>query len=94
MAQNGNSVRITLSLAEGGLVMEALAELPFKTVFGLIGELNRQANEHDGMIAHEFVFERADLALIVKALGELPYSRVHALLANLHEQIARIAGQE
>jgi len=92
MAQNGKSVGITLTVGEGALVMEALAELPFKTVFALIGDLNRQANEAGGAgaheAAHEFTFERAELALIVKALGDLPYSRVHALLANLSLQIA------
>ena len=90
MVANGKPVRIVLTTAEGALVLEALAELPFKTVFELIGELNRQAN--DGTAAggsHAFILDRASLMLIVKALGELPYSRVHALLANLNAQIAQ-----
>jgi len=90
MAANGKPLRIVLATAEGALMLEALAELPFKTVFELIGELNRQANDGDAAgDAHEFVLDRPSLALIVKALGELPYSRVHALLAKLNAQIAQ-----
>ena len=83
-------LRVSLTTAEGGLVLEALAEMPFKTVFELIGELNRQANENatsDAVLG--FVLPPAELALVVKALGELPYARVHALVAKLHAQIAQ-----
>jgi hypothetical protein len=89
MVASGKPVRIVLTTAEGALVLEALAELPFKTVFELIGELNRQATDGAAGDAHAFILDRSSLVLIVKALGELPYSRVHALLANLNAQIAQ-----
>ena len=88
MAADGKGLRIALTAAEGGLVVEALAELPFKTVFELIGELNRQANLQGDAGGHEFALYPAQLALIVKALGELPYARVHVLMAALHAQVA------
>ena len=83
---------IHLSLQEGNLLLEALAELPFKSVFELIGKLNQQANElfAPGISPEErqrFVFIEAELSLAIKALGNLPYHRVHALLSSLHQQI-------
>lgn len=83
---------IHLSLQEGNLLLEALAELPFKSVFELIGKLNQQANElfAPGIAPQErqrFVFVEAELSLAIKALGNLPYHRVHALLSGLHQQI-------
>ena len=83
---------IQLNLLEGNLLLEALAELPFKSVFELIGKLNQQANESftPDIAAQErqrFVFTEAELSLAVKALGNMPYHRVHALLSDLHQQI-------
>jgi hypothetical protein len=83
---------LRLNVQEGGLLLEALAELPFKTVFELIGKLNQQANElfAPGCAQHErqrFVLTEAELALAIKALGNMPYHRVHELLADLHRQI-------
>ncbi|HEY8023224.1 MAG TPA: hypothetical protein VIF60_01570 [Burkholderiaceae bacterium] len=84
---------IRMTMRDGGLVMEALAEYPFKTVFELIGKLNQQANLQSGIGTddeHECEFSLAnhELALIIKALGELPFNRVHALLSSLQAQIA------
>ncbi len=83
---------LRLNVQEGGLLLEALAELPFKTVFELIGKLNQQANElfTAGCAQYErqqFVLTEAELALTIKALGNLPYHRVHGLLADLNQQI-------
>jgi hypothetical protein len=82
---------ISLVLAEAQLVFEALAELPFKQVYELIGRLNRQANElavQGGDVAARQVYrlDAAEFALVLRALGELPFSRVHDLLASLNEQ--------
>lgn len=91
MALGDKPIGVSLSTAQGALVLEALAELPFKTVFELIGDLNRQANAGaDATAVHQFILGRSELALIVKALGELPYSRVHALVASLAAQIAQV----
>jgi len=83
---------IRLNVQEGGLLLEALAELPFKFVFELIGKLNQQAHElfAPGSAQHErqrFVLTESELALVIKALGNLPYHRVHELLADLNRQI-------
>ena len=83
---------IYLTLEEGNLILEALAEKPFKLVFELIGELNKQANQlFTGSNQLEerqlFVFSKKDAALIIKALGAFPYDRVHLLLSSLNQQI-------
>lgn len=82
---------VNLVLAEAQLVFEALAELPFKQVYELIGRLNRQANElaaQGGDVAarQAYRLDAAEFDLVLRALGELPFSRVHDLLAHLNEQ--------
>ena len=83
---------VSMTLEEGGLVMEALAEYPFKTVFELIGKLNQQANFHAAS-AHaadepcQFSLAADELSLILQALGELPFKRVQGLMVSLHNQI-------
>ena len=82
---------IRLDLDEARLVFEALAEQPFKRVFGLIGRLNRQANEltarHEDVASPQaYRIDAADFELVVHALSAMPYGRVHGLLANLNEQ--------
>lgn len=81
---------LRLHADEGALVIEALAELPFKAVFELIGRLNRQANAAGASgagPAARYLVSAADLELIVAALGQLPYQRVYRLLAALREQL-------
>ncbi|MDC8760340.1 hypothetical protein [Janthinobacterium fluminis] len=84
------ALTLALRTDEGALVIEALAELPFKHVYDLIGRLNHQANAgaaSDGGGPGRYVLCWADAELIVAALGRLPYQRVHALLAALREQL-------
>jgi hypothetical protein len=83
---------IQLNMQEGNLLLEALAECPFKLVFELIGKLNQQANElfAPGTAQQErqqFIFTEPELSFSIKALGNLPYHRVHELLADLNRQI-------
>ena len=83
---------IDLALEEGNLILEALAECPFKSVFELIGQLNQQANNlFVATTGHAktqaFMFSEHDLSLTIKALGGLPYNRVNGLLVNLNQQI-------
>lgn len=82
---------IGLSIDEGKLVLEALAECPFKHVYELIGTLNRQANEcYAGESARQdFSFSEHELSLTIRALGELPFTRVHALMEHLNRQMLR-----
>ena len=85
-------VTISLRDDEGRLVIEALAELPFKTVFELIGDLNRQAVDGDGRAdagtGQRYQVDRESLELMLRALAQLPYERVHRLLAALQLQLA------
>jgi hypothetical protein len=88
----GRTIAVHLSLAEAGLVLEALAELPFKSVYALIGELNRQANAYDPSefgadSAQRYAFAPSDLRLVLAALGNLPYRRVSRLVHKLDAQI-------
>ena len=83
---------INLTLEEGNLILEALAERPFKLVFELIGKLNQQANKlfvkaSDYSIPQEFSFSEQEMSITIKALGGMPYNRVHGLLVNLNKQI-------
>lgn len=96
MSENHTSadhmLTIDLTLEEGNLILEALAECPFKSVFELIGQLNQQANHLfvatiDHTKPQAFTFSEHELSLTIKALGGLPYNRVNALLVNLNQQI-------
>ena len=82
---------ISLAAAEGRTVFEALAEQPFKHVFELIGNINKQANkaldQSDKDAPTTYTFTDKELALIVRALGSMPFEIVHQLIANLNQQI-------
>lgn len=88
---------VELNLQEGNLMLVALAECPFKTVFELIGKLNQQANTHfaetaDHSQRQPFIFEEQEMLLILKALGKLPYEQVYQLLTHLNKQIGSQSG--
>ena len=83
---------INLDINDGKMVFEALAELPFKYVYELIGKLNRQANQSVGSadVAEAFnghSLSIQEIALMINALGQMPFNRVHRLLNNLNGQI-------
>jgi len=83
---------IELSLEEGNLLLIALAECPFKTVFELIGKLNQQAHHHFAGAADRsgqkpFTFTEQEAGLAIEALGKLPYEHVHQLLSSLKKQM-------
>ncbi len=85
---------IELSLDEGNLLLIALAECPFKTVFELIGKLNQQAHHHFTGVADRsgqkpFAFTEQEVQLAIEALGKLPYEHVHQLLSSLNKQVTR-----
>jgi hypothetical protein len=86
MCDTKPGISLSLTLAEGDLIVEALAERPFRQVFELIGVLHRQAT--DAAAVHvDFVLTHAQLRLVLEALGELPFNRVQRLLHGLHSQI-------
>lgn len=85
---------ISWRLEDGNLMIEALAECPFKLVYELIGKLNRQANSllpaaGAGAAPPDLALSAAELKLLIHALGNLPYNRVHLLLHDLHRQMQK-----
>ncbi len=85
-------IHAQLNLQESSLVLQALAERPFKQVFEIIGKLNHQAQQfYQPPVASDksvaFALSSAEFALCVKALGDLPYNQVQGLIANLHSQL-------
>lgn len=82
---------VALTAEEGALIVQALAERPFKEVFALIASLNRQANgfdaEDDVGSRHAYTMNAAELALAIRALGTLPFEQVCGLIATLNAQI-------
>ncbi|GGC76658.1 hypothetical protein [Undibacterium terreum] len=91
-------VSLELTLAQGNLILEGLAERPFKQVFELIGYLNQQARAEFAADSTEesaatFVLSSAQVRLILEALGEMPFNRVHRLLQSMHQQM-RAAQQQ
>jgi len=91
---NTQDIYLQLSLAQGNLILEALAERPFKQVFELIGSLNSQAAQAFSAEAEEhdlgkFILNAPQLRLILEVLGELPYNRVNRLLHSMHQQIQK-----
>lgn len=81
-----------LTLEEGSLIVQALAERPFKEVFHVIASLNRQANGFnddaaDGDCRHAFALTAGEAAMAIKALGAMPFDSVCGLIATLNAQI-------
>lgn len=93
MEMTERTVSIELNLAEGNLLLNALAECPFKTVFELIGKLNYQAHLNFGEVSDQsvrrpFDFTEQEMSISIKALEKLPYELVHHLLTRLNAQLA------
>jgi hypothetical protein len=87
-----DTVIISLNLDEGRIVFEALAEMPFKNVYELIGQLNNQTNEHAANGLEEgvplaFTLTHGQVNLMLRALSEMPFKRVCSLLENLNQQL-------
>lgn len=86
MCDTKQGMRLYLTLAQGDLILEGLAERPFKQVVELIGKLHRQAAGADPQRV-PFELSHAQLRLVLEALGELPFNRVQRLLHSMHAQI-------
>ncbi|VVE09298.1 hypothetical protein PIN31009_02537 [Pandoraea iniqua] len=87
---------LVLAADDAQLVMAALAELPFKRVYELIGTLNHQANAAQAGEPIACALSAPAFALIIEALGHLPYHRVHGLIDAMKGQLhsARMALDE
>lgn len=81
-------LHLYLDRQETLLLLEALVEQPFKTVFELIGKLNQHLAVFKSDTHLEcFELLPAELSTCVKALGELPYKRVCTLVNRIHQQL-------
>lgn len=82
-------VVVEMDRLESGILLAALAELPFKTVYALIGKVNARAHGHFSDPSQHakrkpFEFEIHELAFCAQTLESLPYREVHALLERVH----------
>ena len=85
-------VSLDLTLEQANLILEALAELPFKQVFELIGHLNQQAQAGFAAAGGEpatvhFAVGPMQMRLILATLGQMPFNRVSRLLQSMHQQM-------
>ncbi len=92
---------LTLSADEVELILEALAELPFKRVFACIAQLNEQAThafpadiQRIGLPTQvaQFHVNAEQMRLMLEVLPQLPYQRVHRLLQAMHQQLLEAKG--
>jgi len=77
-------IGLELTREQCGLIVEGLAERPFKQVFELIGQL------HSGACAGGSAclsLTPAQLRLILDTLGGMPFARVSRLLHSMHQQM-------
>jgi hypothetical protein len=83
------AVCLDLTPDQTKLILEGLAELPFKQVFELIGDLTRQAQAGfaSGEAAARFTLDAAQMRLILATLGQMPFNRVSRLLHSMHQQM-------
>lgn len=80
---------IELSLEEGQMIFQSLAEFPFKMVYELIGKLNKQSEnliveggQNDDRITIEITND--ELLLILRSLEKKPFNDVHLLINKLN----------
>ena len=74
-------IGLELTREQCGLIVEGLAERPFRQVFELIGQL------HAGAAGARFTLSPAQLRLILDTLGGMPFARVSCLLQSMHQQM-------
>lgn len=74
------ALTLTLSRDQCALIVEGLAERPFREVFELIGVLHAGAGA-------PVALHPAQLRLILDTLGGMPFARVCPLLQSMHQQM-------
>ena len=75
------AIGLELTREQCGLIVEGLAERPFRQVFELIGQL------HAGAAGARFTLSPAQLRLILDTLGGMPFARVCRLLQSMQQQM-------
>lgn len=78
-------IGLELTREQCGLIVEGLAERPFRQVFELIGQLHTGAGA--GQASARFTLSPAQLRLILDTLGGMPFARVSRLLQSMHQQM-------
>lgn len=78
-------IALELNREQCGLIVEGLAERPFRQVFELIGQLH--AGAHACGASARFSLSPEQLRLILDALGGMPFSRVNRLLHSMQQQM-------
>lgn len=83
-----SAIVVAMDRRESGMLLAALAELPFKKVYQLIGNLNAQAHAQFGDRsapgdALPFRFEPVEWEFCLGVLQSLPYRDVHRLLERI-----------
>jgi hypothetical protein len=78
-------IGLELSAEQCSLIVEGLAERPFKQVFELIGLLHAGARAEGARLA----FSPDQLRLILDTLGGMPFQRVNRLLHSMHRQMGQ-----
>lgn len=73
-------IGLELTREQCGLIVEGLAERPFRQVFELIGQLHACAGTR-------VTLDPAQLRLILDTLGGMPFARVSRLLQSMHQQM-------
>lgn len=76
----GRDIGLELTREQCGLIVEGLADRPFRQVFELIGQLHASAG---GRV----VLNPAQLRLILDTLGGMPFAQVNLLLQSMHRQM-------
>ena len=82
--------KLDLSIEEMKIIISALAELPFKTVFELIGKINENANLNvlsKTVPLYVMAFKDVEIRLIISSLGQLPFEKVYGLMGKINEQL-------
>lgn len=74
------ALTLTLSREQRALIVEGLAERPFREVFELIGMLHAGAGA-------PVTLQAAQLRLILDTLGGMPFARACPLLQSMHQQM-------
>lgn len=76
---------LELDRAACALIVEGLAERPFRQVFELIGQLHGGARADDTRA--RFAFSAEHMRLILETLGGMPFARVCVLLQDMQQQM-------
>jgi len=76
-------IALELTREQRGLIVEGLAERPFRQVFELIGRLHAGADSAGARVT----VSAAQLRLILDTLGGMPFARVSRLLHSMHQQM-------